>query len=295
MDALAVVHPPLKPFLFELKYTGRTIDFFDQDAVKALNKALLIKHYGIKKWNIPDDYLSPPVPGRADYIHHVADLLALSNNGKIPKGPGVKMLDIGTGANAIYPILAVAEYSWLVIGSDFDPTALKNAAWIVDSNKKLIDKVELRLQERSEAVFEGVLRQEEYIDLSICNPPFYASANEAQAANERKNKNLGNSPFAKKPRNFGGKANELWTPGGEVAFVKTMIRESRNFRNQVLWFSSLVSSRDNLPELLRSLEQSGAETLKVIDMEQGNKTSRIICWTFLNPSQHKAWAEYRWS
>ena len=41
-----------------------------------LNRAILMHHYGVKSWDIPAGYLCPPIPGRADYIHSVADLLA---------------------------------------------------------------------------------------------------------------------------------------------------------------------------------------------------------------------------
>jgi 23S rRNA (adenine1618-N6)-methyltransferase len=43
----------------------------------------------------------PSIPGRADYIHYIADLLAESNNGIIPRSWD-QGLDIGIGANCIY-------------------------------------------------------------------------------------------------------------------------------------------------------------------------------------------------
>jgi len=47
--------------------------------VKVLNTALLFKYYNIQSWNFPDDNLCPPISGRVDYIHHLADLLKTSN------------------------------------------------------------------------------------------------------------------------------------------------------------------------------------------------------------------------
>jgi 23S rRNA A1618 N6-methylase RlmF len=49
-------------------------------------------------------YLCPPFLEETDYIHYIADLLASSNNGIIPKH-AVQGLDIGVGANCIYPIM----------------------------------------------------------------------------------------------------------------------------------------------------------------------------------------------
>src|SRR3569832_1952774 len=75
-NVLVACNPELQAFLKQNAYQGEPIDFFDPRAVKALNEALLISFYGVSNWNIPADYLCPPVPGRADYIHHIADLLA---------------------------------------------------------------------------------------------------------------------------------------------------------------------------------------------------------------------------
>jgi len=47
--------------------------------VKVLNTALLFKYYNIQSWNFPDDNLCPPISGKVDYIHHLADLLKTSN------------------------------------------------------------------------------------------------------------------------------------------------------------------------------------------------------------------------
>lgn len=67
--------PSLKKFVQLNPYGKQTINFFNPQAVKALNKALLVTHYGIRYWDIPKNYLCPPIPGRADYIHYIADLI----------------------------------------------------------------------------------------------------------------------------------------------------------------------------------------------------------------------------
>ena len=68
-------YPPLKRFVSLNPLGVQTINFFNPQAVKALNKALLISYYGIRYWDIPKQYLCPPIPGRADYIHYIADLI----------------------------------------------------------------------------------------------------------------------------------------------------------------------------------------------------------------------------
>ena len=88
---LIEISPDLTEFVNKNKYGDASIDFFDPLAVKALNRALLMHFYGLKFWEIPNGYLCPPIPGRADYIHHIAELLGSNNQGKIPKGlPSLK-------------------------------------------------------------------------------------------------------------------------------------------------------------------------------------------------------------
>lgn len=138
--------PDLAQHVKPNRYGDESIDFSDPKAVLALNKALLKHYYGIISWDIPDGYLCPPIPGRADYIHHIAELLAQHNFGKIPTGKNIKCLDIGVGANCVYPIIGNHEYGWSFIGSDIDAVSLDSAQKIVDSNPTLSNNVELRYQ-----------------------------------------------------------------------------------------------------------------------------------------------------
>jgi len=68
---------------------GRTsLDFTRPETVRLLNKALLLRDYGLRHWDIPPGNLCPGVPGRLDYIHAVGDLLAKHKQGggaQVPK------------------------------------------------------------------------------------------------------------------------------------------------------------------------------------------------------------------
>jgi 23S rRNA (adenine1618-N6)-methyltransferase len=277
------------------KYNDESIDFFNPNAVKALNKALLKHYYGIEYWDIPENYLCPPIPGRVDYIHYIADFLGTKNKGKIPKGSKIKCLDVGVGANCIYPILGVKEYGWSFIGSDIDPVAIEAATQIISLNPGLKNKIVLRLQNEPENIFEGVLEDDERIDISICNPPFHASLEEAQSGTRRKLTNLKQSKIKQPILNFGGKQSELWVEGGERKFVTDMINQSKLFATSCFWFSTLLSKQSNLSAILQVLKQAKVEKVKTIPMGQGNKVSRIIAWTFLNEKQQHDWVAMRWS
>ncbi len=292
--ALGESCPELADFVSLNKYQDESIDFSNQEAVKTLNKALLKHYYDLEYWDIPENYLCPPIPGRADYIHHISDLLGGYNYGKIPSGKNVKCLDIGVGANCVYPIIGVKEYGWSFVGSDIDPVSIESANKIISMNLILKDNVECRLQPDSKDFFYGVIRKDESIDLSICNPPFHASEAEAKAGNLRKESNLKQVKVTETKLNFGGQNNELCYDGGEERFVRNMIRQSKKFGKSCFLFSSLISKQSSLKSAYKVLEQAEALEVKIIPMGQGNKISRLLAWTFLTKEEQKKYKEERW-
>lgn len=294
LNALTAAIPELLNYIKPNKFGDDSVDFSDPVAVKLLNKALLNHYYGIKHWEFPDENLCPPIPGRADYIHYMADLLKESNFGRMPIGDKITCLDIGVGANCIYPIIGVTEYDWNFIGSDIDPKSIASAQNIVNSNPSLKDKIECRLQKNPRAIFQGILDAEDKIDLSICNPPFHSSAEDANKGTQRKIKNLSGKKEKTPELNFAGISNELICDGGEYKFIATMVAESKKIAKNCYWFSTLVSKQSNLKGIYKSLEDSKAVQVKTIPMGTGNKSSRIVTWTFLSKEEQKEWRETRW-
>ena len=286
--------PELAQYVRPNIYGDASVDFANPDAVKALNKALLSHHYGITHWDIPPGYLCPPVPGRADYIHHIAGFLGKNNFGKIPAGPKFKCLDIGVGASCIYPIIGSQEYGWSFIGADIDPVAIDSSNKIIESNHSLAGKIECRLQTNPKDFFFGIIGKDEKIDLSVCNPPFHVSAQEAQAGSLRKIHNLNPGKKVDPILNFGGQKHELWCEGGEEKFVRNMILQSKIFAANCIYFSTLISKASNLKSVYKTLGQAGAFAVETIAMGQGNKISRIVVWTFLNTAEQNKWKYSRW-
>jgi len=300
--------PALASFVKLNAYNDASIDFANPQAVKALNQALLKCYYAIENWDIPPQYLCPPIPGRADYLHYLADLLAAGNAGAIPRGKAIQVLDIGVGANVIYPLIGQHEYGWGFVGADIDATALVNAQRVVDANSGLSDSIALRLQASSASIFNGLILPDDRFDLTMCNPPFHASLDEANAGTRRKllgldknrgkamgKKTLGHSRKDIKPTlNFGGQSAELYCAGGEAAFINNMVSESSQFGNQCLWFTTLVSKATNLPGIYRALKQVNALQVNTINMAQGHKKSRVVAWTFMNKQQQTTWRQSHW-
>ncbi|AJY50453.1 23S rRNA (adenine(1618)-N(6))-methyltransferase RlmF [Halomonas sp. KO116] len=277
-------HPTIAPYVKPNAYGELSIDFSDPLAVKTLNAALLNRYYNIVDWDIPEGALCPPIPGRADYIHHMADLLEFELG---HEQPSIKLLDIGTGANGIYPLLACQIYGWQCVGSDINPQSLENVATIIANNPTLKDRFTLRTQHDKNHIFEGIIQAGEFFDVSVCNPPFHASLDEALKGSQRKRNNLARSRGDQKATtktptlNFGGLGAELWCKGGEQLFLKKLIRESQEYATQCRWFSSLVSKTDNVKPAKKLIRKLGAVDVREIEMKQGNKMTRILAWTFM--------------
>ena len=294
IGALLISNPKLKDHIIPNRSGEKSIDFSNPLSVKVLNQALLNHYYGIKSWEFPDENLCPPIPGRADYIHHIADLLGVNNSGTIPTGDKITCLDIGIGASCIYPIIGVTEYDWKFIGSDIDPKAIASAQNIIDSNSAIKDKVECRLQKKSKDVLHSIISKKDKIDLIICNPPFHSSLAEAQKGSRRKVRNLSGKNMKTPKLNFSGIASELICEGGEYKFVQNLIEESKEFSKNGYWFSTLVSKQSNLKGIYKMLENIEANQITTIPLGTGNKSSRIVAWTFLSLEEQKKWRETRW-
>tara|TARA_Y100000782_G_scaffold89143_1_gene97165 strand:- start:20724 stop:21734 length:1011 start_codon:yes stop_codon:yes gene_type:complete len=293
-DKLCKVSPELTEYVYQTPRGQTSIDFSNSVAVKLLNQALLKLHYNVEFWDIPEGFLCPPIPGRADYLHYIADLLAAeSHQRKVPIGAKVCGLDIGTGANCIYPILGSQSYGWHFVASDINPLSIATAEEICKANRALKGKVKCRLQKDEKHIFKGLIKPDDRFYFTLCNPPFHASIEDAQKGNQRKNRNLNRSSgknIDKHPTlNFGGQGAELWCKGGEIAFVQQMIKESKRFSNNCLWFTTLVSKKENLPAVYQALKQVGAIDVKTVDMAQGQKISRFVAWSFQEVNTRHGW------
>ena len=293
VPALVARLPELAAFVKKSKLGDDTIDFAQPEAVKLLNRALILHNYGLEAWDFPDKNLCPPVPGRADYVHYMADVLRENHYGQIPEGPQVTCLDIGVGASAIYPIVGIVEYGWSFIGSDVSEESLASVEVIMAANPMLQGKLDVRHQTDGTRIFRGILEPTTRVDFSMCNPPFHASAEDAIQGTLRKTRNLTGERPQSPMLNFSGIAKELIFEGGEVKFIQTMMRESRTYAKNVFWFSTLVSKQSHLKALYHELKTIKPEEIKTIPMGTGNKSTRILAWTFLSKEERKEWREHK--
>ena len=269
---LITTYPELSEYVFRSIHNKETIDFSDPEAVIALNTAILKYYYELKHWSIPEGYLCPPIPSRVDYIHYIADVLKKEDYSEPING-----LDIGVGANCIYPILGAKIYGWNMVGVDINTIAVSAAMANVENNQDIAKLIKIRYQKENANIFQGVIKSNEYFHFTMCNPPFYGSEEEAIKETKKKQKNLAFSTDGK--RNFGGQANELWCNGGEALFLKRMIKQSVAFKTQVGFFTSLVSKNENIAKLYKLLKKLNA-SYEIISMQHGNKKTRFLVWKF---------------
>lgn len=292
IDALCLLMPALKTFVISNPAGRPTIDFTQPKAVRLLNTALMMQRYGVQYWDFPESALTPPVPGRAEYVDQIARLLSSNNGEAVPRGAQVHMMDVGTGASLIYPLIGAHTYGWSFVATDIDKDTVQSAATIAERNAFTQGLVEVRHQPNALNIFRGVLKTGELMDAVICNPPFHASAQEAAEGTQRKWKNLGKKTTQ---LNFSGAFHELITDGGEVGFIVRMMNESVFCPTQVMWFTALVSKADALKPLYAALRRIKPQEVRTIEMGIGAKTSRMLAWSFMTETQRNHWARQCWT
>lgn len=276
LQTLQKCNPLLHEFVYTNDWDKETIDFSKPQAVLELNKAILFSEYKLKHWEIGKNSLCPAIPGRVDYIHHLADLI--EEDPSHTKQPPNKILDIGTGSSLIYPILGVQEYNWEFVGTEIDKNSIHHAEININKNSWLKKKIQLRFQEDKENILEGIIFNTDWFDAIICNPPFFKSREDNWESSTKKFQNLRKNKNTPTIQNFSGHANELWYPGGEKAFVTKLIYESRKYKKQLNWITTLISDKNNLKPLIAVLEYHKAKKVELIPMKHGQKITRILAW-----------------
>ena len=71
------------------------------------------------------------------------------------------------------------------------------------------------------------------------------------------------------------------TPGGEVAFVERMIKESLLLKDRVEWYTSMLGKLSSVTKVIDRLKQVGVTNWAVTDLVQGTKTRRwAVGWSW---------------
>ncbi|KAJ2949159.1 hypothetical protein O0L34_g6100 [Tuta absoluta] len=248
--------------------TGKvTIDFKNPHCLRVLTKCLLKSDFGLDVV-IPEDRLVPTLPLRLNYILWIEDILTAIN-----RTDNIQGLDIGTGACAIYPLLAAVKNKWKMVGTETDQESLQKAQENIERNK-LQDLIQLS-KNSSPTLLEYLFSKDgsKSFDFCMCNPPFYSTMQELCESR---------SPARLPPKNgFTGSPQELITEGGELTFCRKMIKESQVYKDKVLIFSTMVGHKFNLKELAMDL-QAESITHTTTEFCQGRVTRWGLAWTYQN-------------
>lgn len=258
----------------------------DNTAIILLNKCILWEYYGIKipEISVKPNNLFPRVPGRACYVKFINDgllksLELLKNGLSGTKSPATTILDVGTGAYAVYALLLTHICKGKldrIIGTDIDMDSLKNASAIVAANN-LSHLVTMKYEEGKANAFQCLKEIRGEAIITMCNPPFYSSFEEFQRLREEKSNSEVMLPL-------NGTANELVTNGGEVVFVTKLIDDSVAIdrkNQQWIWFTSLLSRFSSLQPLIRHMKVDlNIRDYYVQALKIGQTTRWILCWNF---------------
>lgn len=273
-NLLAQAIPAFAPYVLTTAKGAPTINFKDEAALRSLTSALLERDFSLKL-DLPPDRLCPIVPGRLEYVLWMLEISSY------PSDPQAKEfitgIDIGTGASAIYALLASRTLPNVrMVATDIDDHSLSYARRNIDQNS-LADRVALRKSNPATILFpEEIFANSQRFDFSMCNPPFYASAEEVAESLAAKEYD----PHAV----CTGGSTEMVTEGGEAAFVGRMVAESISLGDRVGWFSSLLGKLSSVIKLVELLQQHHIDNYAIKDVVHGKTKRWLLAWS-LQPSR----------
>ena len=251
------------------KYGEFSFDWSNNNLSLLMTKSILNYYFNIKYYDIPNNFLIPPVPSRLIYINVIQSLLTLF---KVFDKNEIIGVDIGTGANIIYPILGNKIYNWKFICSDINDEAIKNGKRIINENK-LENGIKLIKQKYKYNIFLGILNREKKYAFTMCNPPYYDYQDEIKIEDSKRDCEY----------NF----DEIYYKNGEIGFFERYFEESIYFSKNVFLFSFLIGKKSNAEKIFDKIINMKEDNIKVkiCDMKRiknGNNIRYIIYWSFSN-------------
>ncbi|KAJ3996978.1 S-adenosyl-L-methionine dependent methyltransferase [Lentinula boryana] len=272
---LSTAYLPLRKYLIETSKSHKTIDFKDQAAQRCLTEALLHRDFNLKI-RLPPDRLCPPVPNRLNYVLWLQDIMSASRyleEHDHDLKSIIHGIDIGTGASAIFPLLACTlEKSWKFMVSEIDPYSFENASHNISANK-LDDRIQIvRSNATSPVLLPLYIDEDRRFDFSMCNPPFYSSLQDVAQSAEAKE----NGPNAV----CTGSEVEMITSGGESAFVGKMVIESLSIRERCRWYTSMLGKLSSAVEVIDILKSNSIDNYLLTEFVQGQTRRWAVGWSY---------------
>ncbi|KAF9494869.1 S-adenosyl-L-methionine dependent methyltransferase [Pleurotus eryngii] len=267
---LAEFYPKLRQYLIPGRDGHTAINFRNNDAQRALTEALMLRDFSIRL-TLPAERLCPPVPNRLNYILWLQDIVRHS---PATLDGTVRGLDVGTGASAIYPLLACKlESKWTFIATDVDKTSYKSALLNVARND-LQERIKVQLSDADAPLFKllAVEDSSTVFSFTMCNPPFYATAEEVSRSAEMKH-------FPPNAACTGADV-EMITNGGEARFVRRMVEESSQHPLRCRWYTSMLGKLSSLMEIVDDLKGNSVDNYAITEFTQGQTRRWAVGWSF---------------
>ena len=257
--------PELKKYIIkhDEKIEEFSFDWSNNDLSLLMTKSILNYYFNIKYYDIPKGFLIPPVPSRLNYLNLINELI------KDIKKENIIGVDIGTGANIIYPILGNSLYNWKFICSEINNESYNNAKLILQKNN-LEENINLIKQENKNNIFVSIINQENKYTFSMCNPPYYDYEQEIKIEDKKRDTEY----------NF----DEVYYEKGELGFFERYFEESICYKKNIFLFTILIGKKSN-SEIIYDKINSYNNIIKLCDIKKimtGNNVRYIIYWSFYN-------------
>ena len=262
--------PELKKYILKQNEDNEEefqFDWSNNELSLLMDKSILNYYFDIKYYDIPKGFLIPPIPSRINYINLINSIIA-----KLIKDIDIKNIigiDIGTGANIIYPILGYSIYKWKFICTEINKEAYNNAKLILQKNN-LENNINIIKQNNKDNIFISILNRENKYIFSMCNPPYYNYENEIKLEDKKRDNEY----------NF----DEIYYKNGEYGFFQRYFEESICYKNNVFLYTILIGKKINAENIYDKLS-SYNDIIKIYNMQKiltGNNVRYIIYWSFFN-------------
>jgi 23S rRNA (adenine1618-N6)-methyltransferase len=262
--------PELKKYILKQNEDNEDefqFDWSNNELSLLMDKSILNYYFNIKYYDIPNGFLIPPIPSRINYINLINSIIT-----KLIKDIDIKNIigiDIGTGANIIYPILGYSIYKWKFICTEINKEAYNNAKLILQKNN-LENNINIIKQNNKDNIFISILNRENKYIFSMCNPPYYNYENEIKLEDKKRDNEY----------NF----DEIYYKNGEYGFFQRYFEESICYKNNVFLYTILIGKKINAENIYDKLS-SYNDIIKIYNMQKiltGNNVRYIIYWSFFN-------------
>ena len=266
--------PDLKKYIIkqnEEKLEEISFEWSNNNLSLLMTKSILDYYFNIKYYNIPKGYLIPPIPSRLNYLNLINKILIKEINSQSRYSSDIIGIDIGTGANIIYPILGNSIFNWKFICSEINDESYNNAKLILEKNN-LENEINLIKQKNKNNIFLNILNQENKYIFSLCNPPYYDYETEIKLDEKKRDNEF----------NF----DEVYYKKGEFGFFQRYFIESTCYKKNVYLFSILIGKKANMENINDIMNTNDNKNIikkfNIQKIQTGNNLRYIIYWSFFD-------------